>query len=240
MATTLSSIPTHPVVTPQEWLESARTLLAKEKELTRARDEVNRLRRELPWVRIDKDYLFEGPDGTQSLDQLFEDKSQLVVYHFMYASGWDEGCPGCSFVCDHADGARQHFEHNDLGFVAVSRAPLADFLPFKDRMGWTFRWLSSHGSDFSYDMGASFRPQDLEAGPVFFNYVEQRLQGEDQPGLTVFAKDADGNVYRTYSTYERGLDLLIGAYNFLDLAPKGRREQSPMDWMRFHDRYGDR
>jgi predicted dithiol-disulfide oxidoreductase (DUF899 family) len=156
----------------------------------------------------------------------------------MFAPGWTEGCSGCSFVCDHVDAARQHFEHNDLAFAAISRAPVADFTPFKERMGWSFPWLSSNGNDFSYDMGASFRPEDLERGPVLYNFVEQKLRSEDQPGLTVFTKNDEGHIYRTYSSYERGLEPLIGAYSFLDLAPKGRQEQSAMDWMKLHDRYG--
>jgi predicted dithiol-disulfide oxidoreductase (DUF899 family) len=238
MISSTASDATHRVVTHEEWIEASRSLLKREKELTRARDEVGRLRRELPWVRVERSYVFDGPDGQRGLGELFGGKSQLLVYHFMFAPGWTEGCSGCSFVCDHVDAARQHFEHNDLAFAAISRAPVADFTPFKERMGWSFPWLSSNGNDFSYDMGASFRPEDLERGPVPYNFVEQKLRSEDQPGLTVFTKNDEGHIYRTYSSYERGLEPLIGAYSFLDLAPKGRQEQSAMDWMKLHDRYG--
>jgi predicted dithiol-disulfide oxidoreductase (DUF899 family) len=234
--TTDISVP-HQVVSADEWIAASRAFLKREKEFTRARDALSAARRELPWVRIDKEYVFDGPNGSIRLADLFDGRSQLLVYHFMYAPGWDEGCAGCSFVCDHVDAARQHFEHHDVAYVAVSRAPLAEFQAFKARMGWTFPWVSSNGNDFNYDMGVSFRREDLDRGPVPFNFTEQKLSGEEQPGLTVFTKDADGNVYRTYSTYERGLDLLIGAYNYLDLTPNGRNETGPMSWMRFHDRY---
>lgn len=229
--------PPHAVVSPSEWLEASRQLLVKEKELTRARDALNAARRDLPWVAVDKDYLFEGPDGVVSLADLFDGRSQLIIYHAMYAPGWDEGCPGCSFLCDHVDGARQHFEHHDVAFAAVSRAPWAEFHPFQVRMGWTFRWVSSHGNDFNYDYGVSFRREDLDAGPVLYNFKEQKLNGDEQPGLSVFVRDASGQLYRTYSTYERGLDILIGAYNYIDLTPKGRDENGPMSWVQFHDRY---
>ena len=229
----------HSVVSPSEWLNASQEFLAKEKEFTQLRDALNRQRRELPWTRVEKDYVFEGPNGPVSLSELFEGRSQLIVYHFMFGPGWEEGCSGCSFVCDHVDSARQHFEHNNLSFVAVSRAPLAEFLPYKKRMGWTFNWVSSSGNDFNYDYGASFRKADLEKGPVLFNFKVQSLKGDEQPGLTVFFKHTDGTIYRTYSSYERGLDLLLGAYNFLDLTPIGRNESSPMDWMRRHDRYED-
>jgi predicted dithiol-disulfide oxidoreductase (DUF899 family) len=181
--------------------------------------------------------VFEGQDGPVSLSDLFGGRSQLIVYHFMYGPGWDEGCPGCSFVCDHVDAARQHFEHHDVAYVAVSRAPLAEFQAFKKRMGWTFPWVSSNKNSFNYDFGVSYRREDLDKGPVLHNFVLQKLSGEEQPGLSVFMKDAEGNIYRTYSTYERGLDLLIGAYNYLDLTPMGRNESSAMEWMSFHDRY---
>ncbi|RYG23514.1 DUF899 domain-containing protein [bacterium] len=229
----------HPVVSHDEWLAAGSELLTKEKEFTRARDAMSATRRALPWTSVETDYVFEGPEGPVSLSELFDGRSQLIVYHFMYAPGWEEGCSGCSFVSDHIDAARQHFEHHDVAFVAVSRAPMADFQEFKKRMGWGFRWVSSSGNTFNYDFGVSFRRDDLDRGPVFYNFAEQKLKSEEQPGLTVFFKDADGQIYRTYSTYERGLDLLIGAYNFLDLTPKGRNETGPMSWMRFHDRYED-
>lgn len=229
----------HNVVAKDEWLAAGKALLKKEKEFTKARDAISAARRELPWMKVETEYVFEGPDGPVSLTDLFGGKSQLIAYHFMYVPGWEEGCPGCSFVCDHVDGARQHFEHHDVAFVAVSRAPLSEFLGFKERMRWTFRWVSSSSNEFNYDFGVSYRRADLDAGPVLHNFSDQKLNGEEQPGLTVFTKDEEGNIYRTYSTYERGLDLLIGAYNYLDLTPKGRNESSPMSWMNFHDRYED-
>lgn len=234
---TTESPVTHPVVSQEEWFAASQALLEKEKEFTRARDALSAQRRELPWVKVEKDYVFEGPEGPVSLAELFDGKSQLIVYHCMYAPGWDEGCPGCSFVMDHADAARQHFENHDVAYVAISRAPLAEFRAFKERMGWTLRWISSSGNDFNYDYHVSFRREDLDRGPVTYNFKEQKLRGEEQPGLTAFIKDEEGNIYRTYSTYERGLDLLIGAYNYLDLTAKGRNETGTMSWVNFHDRY---
>lgn len=236
---TPETTPAHPIVSPEEWLAAGAEFLKREKAFTQERDALSAARRELPWTKVEKTYVFDTPDGPRSLSELFDGRSQLVVYHFMFAPGDEEGCPGCSFVCDHVDAARRHFEHHDVAFVAVSRAPLADFQPFKRRMGWTFRWASSNGGSFNYDYGVSFRREDLDRGPVVYNFVEQRLRSEEQPGLTVFAKDAEGNVYRTYSTYERGLDLLLGAYNFMDLTPQGRNESGPMSWVKFHDRYED-
>jgi predicted dithiol-disulfide oxidoreductase (DUF899 family) len=227
----------HSVVSEEEWIEAGRSLLVKEKELTRFRDEVSRLRRDLPWVRIEKNYVFEGPEGRVSLSDLFDGRSQLLAYHFMFGPGWDEGCLGCSFVCDHVDGARQHLEHHDVSFAAISRAPLAEFAPFKKRMGWGFRWVSSNGNDFNYDFGVSYRREDLDRGPVLHNFTIQKLSSEEQPGLTALFKDADGAIYRTYSTYERGLDLLCGTYNFLDLTPLGRNETGAMSWVSLHDKY---
>ncbi|MDR3687771.1 MAG: thioredoxin family protein [Fimbriimonas sp.] len=229
----------HTVVSQAEWLEAGRALLQKEKEFTRARDAMSAARRELPWMKVETDYVFEGPDGPVSLSDLFDGRSHLIVYHYMYGPGWADGCPGCSFVCDHVDSARQHFEHHDVAYVVVSRAPVADFQAFKERMGWTFRWVSSSQNSFNYDFGVSYRREDLDAGPVLHNFVPQKLNSEEQPGLSVFLKDADGSIYRTYSTYERGLDLLIGAYNYLDLMPLGRNEEGPMNWVQFHDKYED-
>jgi predicted dithiol-disulfide oxidoreductase (DUF899 family) len=236
-ASTNTGIVNHPVVSQSEWIAASQAHLVREKEFTRQREQLSQARRDLPWVRVDKEYVFEGPDGRRSLAELFEGRSQLIVYHFMFGPGWEEGCDGCSFVSDHVDAARQHFEHHDLSYVAISRAPLAEFLPYKQRMGWKFRWYSSNGNEFNYDFGVSFRQEDRDRGPVFYNFKEQKLNGEEQPGLTVFVKDDQGRVYRTYSSYERGLDLLIGAYNFIDLTPLGRNEKEPMDWMKRHDRY---
>jgi predicted dithiol-disulfide oxidoreductase (DUF899 family) len=233
-----TEIPTHhKVVSLPDWIAAGNTLLKKEKEFTQARDAMSAARQELPWVEVETNYVFEGEDGAVSLSDLFDGRSQLIVYHFMFEPGLKEGCHGCSFVSDHFDSARQHFEHHDVAFAVVSRAPLAEFEPFKKRMGWTFRWVSSSKNEFNYDFGVSYHPAELEKGPVLHNFVMQKLSGEEQPGLTVFSKSDDGKIYRTYSTYERGLDLLIGAYNFLDLTPKGRNETGAMSWMCLHDSY---
>lgn len=230
----------HTVVSQEEWLAARKALLAREKEFSKARDEMSRLRRELPWVQVDKTYVFATPDGPKTLSDLFEGRSQLITYHFMFGPGWEEGCTGCSFLSDHVDAARQHFEHHDVKYVAVSRAPLAEFTPFKARMGWTFDWVSSAGSDFNYDYGVSFTPEQIERHEMVYNYrPEPEYRCQEQPGLSVFYKGAAGTIYHTYSTYARGLDTLVGAYNFLDLTPKGRNESGPMDWMRFHDEYED-
>jgi len=236
MTTVQSLTHQHRVVSPDEWISAGANLLAKEKEFTRFRDEVSRHRRELPWVRVDN-YIFEGPNGKQSLSDLFEGKSQLIVYHFMFAPGWKQGCPACSFVCDHTDAARQHFEHHDAAFAAISRAPLDEILPFKKRMGWTFPWFSSFGSEFNYDFGVSYRRENLDSDLVLHNFSMQKLGFEEQTGLSVFTRGEDGEIYRTYSSYERGVDMLIGAYNFLDLTPKGRNETHSMDWIEYHDLY---
>jgi predicted dithiol-disulfide oxidoreductase (DUF899 family) len=229
----------HRLATREEWLAARERLLGKEKELTRLRDRLSAERRELPWVRIEKDYVFEGPDGKESLAELFDGRSQLMIYHFMFGPGWEQGCPSCSFVSDHIDGANWHLPHRDVTLLAVSRAPLSQIQAFKARMGWRFKWVSSYGSDFNYDFHASFTEEELAKGKVYYNY--DMVEGYDElPGLSVFYKDPGGAVFHTYSTYARGLDLLIGAYNYLDLAPKGRDEAalpSTMDWVRHHDRY---
>jgi len=228
----------HAVVSQDQWTAAAQALLAKEKEFTKLRDQLSARRRELPWVEVDKEYVFETTEGKRkSLRDLFGDKNQLIVYHFMFAPGWEEGCTGCSFVSDNFDAALLHLKPKDVAFVVVSRAPLAEFLPFKERMGWGFDWVSSAGTTFNYDFGVSFHQEDLDAGPVFYNFKRQKLHEDEQPGLSVFVKDAEGRIFRTYSTYERGLDLLLGTYNLLDLTPKGRDEGGAMDWVTFHDRY---
>jgi|GEM_PF-684441 len=228
----------HPVVSREEWIAARQALLAEEKALTRSSDRVSQLRRELPWVRLEKEYAFEGPNGRETLADLFGGRSQLIVYHFMFAPGWEEGCTGCSFLADHIDGANQHLAHHDVSVVVVSRAPVAELMPFKRRMGWQFKWVSSGGSDFNYDFHASYTREQLDAGDVFHNFAHQRLQGEDQPGTSVFYRAEDGTIYHTYSSYERGGDALIGAHNWLDLTPKGRNESETMDWVRLHDQYG--
>jgi predicted dithiol-disulfide oxidoreductase (DUF899 family) len=229
----------HPVVSREEWLKARTALLIKEKEHTRQRDELARQRRELPWVRIEKEYRFATARGEEKLADLFRGRSQLLVYHFMFAPDWEEGCPSCSFVCDHVDGALVHLEHRDVTFTAVSRAPLAKIEAFKKRMGWRFPWVSSGGSDFNFDFAVSFTQEQLAKGKVVYNY--QLDNGyEELPGISAFFKDGDGRVYHTYSTYARGVEPQVGTYAWLDYAPKGRDEEGldfTMSWVRHHDRY---
>lgn len=231
----------HKVVSRREWVEARKAHLAAEKELTRMRDDVSRRRRELPWVRVDKEYVFETPAGRQTLANLFEGRSQLIVYHFMFGPDWAEGCPSCSYLADHFDGAVPHLNARDVTFVAASRAPLAEFEPFRRRMGWKFKWVSSAGSDFNFDYHVSFRPEELASDRAYYNYATGPAGVEELPGASVFYRDRSGGVFHTYSSYARGLDLLVGAYNFLDLTPKGRDEEGlafAMAWVRHHDRYG--
>jgi len=235
-----SELQKHPTVDIQDWYAAGAELLVKEKELTKMRDQVARLRRELPWTSVKEDYVFHGDHGDIKLSELFDGKSQLIIYHAMWGPNDDSPCPGCSFVMDHIDAARLHFEHHDIAVAAVSRGPLGLFSDFKKRMGWNFRWLSSDGTSFNYDYGVSFRREDLDKGNVLYNFKMQKLRGEDQPGLSAFYKNEDGEIFRTYSTYERGLDLLIGAYNFIDLTAKGRNEEHTMGWVKIHDEYGEK
>ncbi|MHC2148465.1 DUF899 domain-containing protein [Pseudomonas sp. 210_17 TE3656] len=221
------------VVSRSEWLSARRQLLLHEKALTHQRDELSRARRALPWVRIEQHYSFEGPHGHLSLADLFAGRSQLLVYHFMFDEGWSEGCSGCSFLADHFDGANLHLAHHDVSLVAVSRAPFARFQAFRQRMGWKFPWVSSHGSPFNREFGVSVS----DDGSSQYNYEPYAGSETELPGLSVFYRDADGTIFHTYSSYARGLDILVGAYNFLDLMPKGRNEEGTMDWVRHHDRY---
>lgn len=226
------------VVSREEWLVARKAHLVEEKALTRARDELHRKRRELPWVRIEKEYEFEGPDGKLKLSCLFRGRSQLIVQHFMLAPGWAEGCVGCSHLADHADGPRPHLEHHDVMFTAVSRAPWSQIEPFKKRMGWKFPWVSSFGSDFNYDFGVSFTPEQVASGNVPYNYGTTNYPMEELHGTSVFYKNEAGEVFHTYSTYARGAEILVGSYNFLDLTPKGRNEErNGRDWLKHHDRY---
>jgi predicted dithiol-disulfide oxidoreductase (DUF899 family) len=232
----------HQVVSQEEWLASRKALLSKEKEFTRLRDRLSAERRELPWVKVDKEYAFDGPDGKATLADLFDGRSQLIVYHFMFGPGWEQGCPSCSFVSDHIDGANQHLPHRDVTLVAVSRATLAEIEAFRRRMGWRFKWVSSYGNDFNQDYHVSFTPDEMARGEVYYNYGMEEFPSEEAPGVSVFYKDPGGAVFHTYSAYARGLDMLIGAYNYLDLAPKGRDEADlpwTMAWVRHHDRYDD-
>jgi predicted dithiol-disulfide oxidoreductase (DUF899 family) len=228
------------VVSTEQWLVARRDLLTREKELTRLRDEVSRHRRELPWVKIDKEYVFDGPDGKETLADLFDGRSQLIVYHFMLGPGWEEGCKSCSYLADHFDGANWHLPHRDVSFAVVSRAPLSEIEPYKKRMGWRFKWVSSHNNEFNFDYHVSASENDQAKGKMYYNYETCELVSDELPGLSVFYKDENGDVFHAYSTYARGLDILVGAYNFLDLVPKGRDEDYlhfTMDWVRRHDEY---
>ncbi|RAP64726.1 thioredoxin [Achromobacter sp. HZ01] len=219
----------HPVVSQAQWNAAREALLRREKELTRAQDALARERLALPWVRVSKPYRFEGPDGVLDLAGLFQGRSQLIVYHFMYAPEWEEGCVGCSFLADHMEGALMHLRQHDVTVAAVSRAPYASLAAFKRRMGWRFDWYSSQGDDFNLDLGASLRTPD---GAI-----------EDRPGASAFFLDPDGEIFHTYSAFDRGVERLAGAYNYLELAPLGRNENGPHfnlgDWVRHHDRYDD-
>ena len=216
--------------------------MLKEKELTRLRDQLSAERRKLPWVKVEKNYVFDGPNGKETLADLFDGRSQLIVYHFMFGPGWKEGCVGCSFLADNIDGALVHLEHHDVTYVAVSRAPFPEIEAYKKRMGWRFKWVSSYGSDFNYDYHVSFAKDDLAKRKVFYNYEMQDLQSEEMSGRSVFYTDANGDIFHTYSSYARGGDMFLGTYAFLDITPKGRNETGPnhdlSDWVRHHDRYG--
>jgi predicted dithiol-disulfide oxidoreductase (DUF899 family) len=231
----------HPnVVSHKEWLAARTAFLAKEKEFTRLRDELSRQRRALPWEKVEKRYEFESTRGKLTLADLFNGRSQLIVYHFMLGPGWQEGCPSCSLIADHFDGPAIHLANRDTMLTAVSRAPLAEIEAFKKRMGWKFQWVSSFGSDFNFDYHVSFTPEEKAQGKVAYNYGQREFPSNEGPGASVFAKNAAGEVFHTYSTYARGLDILMGAYNFLDLVPKGRDEDDldfSMSWVRHHDKY---
>jgi len=228
------------VVSSAEWLAARKELLRKEKELTRLRDEISRQRRALPWERVEKQYVFDGPRGKETLSDLFGGRSQLMIYHFMFGPGWKEGCPSCSFLADTFDGAAVHLAHRDVTFMAISRATLPEIEAFKKRMGWQFKWVSSFGSDFNRDYQASFSPQEIVVGKVYYNYEMTEFPSEEGPGASVFYKNPAGEIFHTYSTYARGLDAMVGTYNWLDLAPKGRDEDGlafTMSWVRHHDKY---
>jgi predicted dithiol-disulfide oxidoreductase (DUF899 family) len=227
----------HEVVSRDAWLEARKRLLREEKEFTRRRDQLSEQRRALPWEAVSKEYVFEGSDGKETLAQLFGELSQLVVYHFMFDPSWDAGCKSCSFWADNFDGIGVHLAHRDIRFVAISRAPFAKLDAYRRRMGWRFKWLSSFGSDFNYDFGASFSAAEVASGTADYNYARKKPWGEDVVGVSVFAKDSRG-VFHTYSCYERGVDLLNGAYNYIDLTPKGRDEAGKNQfWVRRHDEY---
>jgi predicted dithiol-disulfide oxidoreductase (DUF899 family) len=232
----------HRIISRDEWLQARTALLAKEKEMTRQRDRLAAERRDLPWVKVDKTYTFDTPAGKQTLSDLFEGRSQLIIKHFMLAPGQKEGCVGCSFESDHAEAALVHLQHHDVSYVAVARAPLNEIEAFKRRMGWTFPWVSSFGSDFNYDFNASFTPEQLTNGTAFYNYRTGPLPLEDLSGLSVFYKDSNGDIFHTYSSFGRGGEERLSTYVYLDMTPMGRNETGPnhslTDWVRHHDRYG--
>ncbi len=230
----------HTIVSHDDWIAARKAHLADEKAFTRARDELSRKRRALPWEKVGKDYVFDGPGGKASLAELFGANSQLIVYHFMLGPDWEAGCPSCSLLADHFDGAAVHLAQRDVAFVVVSRAPLPQIEKFRQRMGWRFKWLSSYGGDFNYDYQVSATPEEKATGKALYNYQITEFPSDERPGTSVFYKNHAGEIFHTYSSYGRGLDILIGAYNFLDLAPKGRDEAAlawPMAWVRHHDRY---
>jgi predicted dithiol-disulfide oxidoreductase (DUF899 family) len=228
------------IVAHDEWLAARRELLIKEKELTRARDALSAERRKLPMVKIDKSYVFDTDAGPRTLAELFEGRSQLVIYHFMMGPEWKEGCPSCSLLADHLDGSRPHLIQRDVTLVVVSRAPLAKIDAFKRRMGWKFPWVSSYANDFNRDYHVSFTPEEIASGKMYYNFREGFFPSDEAPGVSVFFKNPSGDVYHTYSTYARGGEPLIGVYHLLDLVPKGRDEEGlpfTMAWVRHHDRY---
>ncbi|RTQ37343.1 DUF899 domain-containing protein [Variovorax gossypii] len=230
----------HRVVSSEQWLAERKAFLAREKELTHLRDQIARERRALPWERVRKNYVFDTPDGKRTLADLFEGRSQLLVQHFMLGPGWEQGCQSCSFMADHTDGMNVHLAHRDITLVAVSRAPLAEIERFRERMGWKFRWVSSNESDFNGDFHVSFGPGELAAGEVYYNYGLQPFPHGEAPGLSAFCRNDAGEVFHTYSTFGRGVEVMMGAYNLMDLMPKGRDEREvpyKMEWVRHHDRY---
>ncbi len=229
----------HPVVSSDQWISQRKALMAREKELMRLKDQVAAERRALPWERVEKDYVFDTPDGPRTLAGLFGGRRQLMVQHFMFGPGWEQGCPSCSYMADHTDGMKVHLANRDIAFVAISRAPMADIARFRQRMGWQFDWVSSNQSDFNFDFGVSFSKEDHARGQVYYNYGTVAFPSQEAPGISVFYKDDAGVIFHTYSTFGRGVEVMMGAYNMIDLTPKGRDENGPhkMDWVRHHDRY---
>jgi predicted dithiol-disulfide oxidoreductase (DUF899 family) len=229
-----------PVVSREEWITARKALLHKEKEFTRLRDQLSAARRALPWVKVEKSYEFDGPNGKETLADLFAGKSQLIVKHFMFGPDWTEGCVGCSFELDHTLGALLHIEHHDVAYAVVSRAPLAKTEPFRRRMGWHVKWVSSYSSDFNFDFHVSFTPEQIANGTAFYNYQAGASVIDEMSGRSVFYKDAAGQIFHTYSSFARGGELFLGSYAFLDITPKGRNETKNgnlTDWVRHHDRY---
>jgi predicted dithiol-disulfide oxidoreductase (DUF899 family) len=235
-------MPKHDVVSREQWLVARRELLAEEKAFNKARDALSERRRALPWVLVDKPYSFEGPNGPQTLAELFGPRSQLLVYHFMFGPEWEQGCPSCSFWADNFNGIDIHLAHRDMSFVVISRAPLEKLEAYRKRMGWSFKWVSSFGNDFNFDYHVSFTPEEIATGEMNYNFGLNRFPSSEATGASAFAKDEDGNVFHTYSSYSRGVDMLNGAYHWMDIAPKGRDEKGlpySMAWLKRHDMYDD-
>ncbi len=242
MTTLTSKTELSRVVSPAEWLAARKDLLKDEKEFSHLRDELSRKRRQMPWEKVEKNYVFDGPGGKESLADLFGGRSQLIVYHFMLGPGWKEGCPSCSFLADTFDGITVHLAHRDTTLLAVSRATLPEIEAFRKRMGWRFKWVSSFANDFNYDYHVSFTKDEIAKGKISYNYDMTEFPSEEAPGASVFYKNKDGEIFHTYSSFGRGLDLMLGAYNYLDITPKGRDEDNlvfSMSWVRHHDRYDD-
>jgi len=236
---TYAGVKEHKVVTQKEWLAARKRLLVKEKTFSRLRDQLARDRRELPWEKVEKEYIFASPHCKVTLAGLFGDKSQLIVYHFMFGPGWKDGCPHCSFWADHYDSVNLHLGARDTTLVVVSRAPLKEIRPFKKRMGWRFNWVSSSQTDFNFDYYVSFTPEQIRSGKRYYNYAPLKMDIDEREGVSAFYKENDRNIYHTYSAYARGIDLLNTTYNFIDLTAKGRDEKpgQAQDWVRYHDKY---
>jgi predicted dithiol-disulfide oxidoreductase (DUF899 family) len=236
---TVHGVENRKVVSQKKWIAARKKLLVKEKKFSKARDELNRQRRSLPWVKLEEDYVFEGLTGKVALADLFDGKKQLIVYHFMFGPGWKDGCPHCSFWADHFDSVNPHIGQRDTAFVVVSRAPLKEIAPFKKRMGWKFKWFSSFNTDFNFDMNVSFTPEQLKNGTAIYNFAPLDMDIDEREGVSAFYRDKNGDIYRTYSSYARGIDLMNTTYNFLDLTAKGRDEdpEATQNWVRYHDEY---
>jgi predicted dithiol-disulfide oxidoreductase (DUF899 family) len=235
------SLESHKVVSKSEWFEARKRLLDKEKEFTIVRDQLSQQRRDLPWVAVNKEYVFEGPKGKETLSELFDGKSQLIVYHFMFDPSWEAGCPSCSFWADNFNGIIVHLNQRDVTMVAVSRAPYNKLAAYEKRLGWNFKWVSSYNTDFNFDYNVSFRPEEMANKEAIYNFTTQDPHSPEREGVSVFYKDPQGRIFHTYSAYARGIDMLNVAYNYLDLAPKGRDEagnEFPQFWVRRHDEYG--
>ena len=230
----------HQIVSREEWIAARQELLRKEKEFTRLRDQLSAERRALPWVKVEKTYVFDGPNGKETLGDLFAGRSQLIIKHFMFGPDWAEGCVGCSFELDHTMGALMHIGNRDVAYAVVSRAPLEKTEPFRRRMGWNVKWVSSYGSDFNFDFHVSFTPQQITSGDAYYNYQTGARVVDEMSGRSVFYKDGSGQIFHTYSSFARGGELFLGSYAFLDITPKGREETingNLTDWVRHHDRY---